>query len=166
MSIDPSQWTKIGAGDPIPQWRDLKNGESLTVAEGVETFLVQFTDLKPGEPDYYYRSKLVLRPQYYSPTGQSDIESKRIWLRPTEDPQEITIPFPRSLLVDGIIFRTFEFRRWNRFNRLGRNHDGAWKFELYRNNRSFSVEDLPPPDPERPNKIEWIWIPPNFPRPN
>jgi hypothetical protein len=162
MSIDLTKWQKIGAGDPIPQFKDLKNGESLAVAEGVETFLVQFTDLKPDTPDYLYRSRLVLRPQYSFKTGFSDIEAKDVWLKPSPDPKEITIPFPRSFLIAGIIFRTFEFRRWNRYNRLGRNHDGAWKFELYKSLAEDPTRGLPPP-PTLPSDPEWVWQPPQFP---
>jgi hypothetical protein len=162
MSIDLTKWQKIGAGDPIPQFKDLKNGEALSVAEGVETFLVQFTDLKPDTPDYLYRSRLVLRPQYRAGPGFSDIEARDIWLKPSPDPKEITIPYPRSFLIEGIIFRTFEFRRWNRYNRLGRNHDGAWKFELYKSLTEDPTQGLPPP-PTPPSTPEWVWVPPQFP---
>lgn len=162
MPIDASKWQKIGAGDPIPQWKPLEGESGLSLAEGVETFLVLFTDLKPDTPDYLYRSRLLLRPKYELPEGQFDIESKDIWLRPSDEPKEITIPYPTALLLDGTIFRSFEFRRWNRYNRLGRNHDGAWKFELYKSLQSIPISQLPPPEPP-PGSPEWIWVPPQFP---
>lgn len=162
MSIDLNKWQLIGSGDPIPQWKPLENNGALALAEGVETFLVRFTDLKPDTPDYLYRSKLVLQPKYELPAGQDDIESKAIWLRPSDEPKEITIPYPKSLLIDGTIFRSFEFRRWNRYNRLGRNHDGSWKFEVYKSLRAYSGGELPPPPEQPPGSPEWIWIPPSF----
>lgn len=163
MAVDPSKWRRIGSAYPTPEWEQLQESGGPAQSTAVETFLVVFKDLKLNQPDYLYRSKLVLQPKFYQGTGYDDLESRAIWLRPSDEPKEITLEYPLALLQDGSIFRLFEFRRHNRYGRRNRNTDGPWGFDLYESLIPVNLANLPEPPEPPPGEPEWTWI---FDRPN
>lgn len=162
MAVDPSKWRRIGSDYPTPEWKQLQDSGGPSLSTAVETFLVVFKDLKFNQPDYLYRSKLVLQPKFAQGAGYSDLESKAVWLRPSSEPKEITLDYPLALLQDGSIFRLFEFRRHNYYGRRYLNNDGPWGFDLYESLTSVNLQNLPPPPERPPEEPEWRWVPPNF----
>lgn len=163
MGIDLSKWRRIGSGYPTSEWQQLQDSGAPSLSTAVETFLVSFKDLKANQPDYLYRSKLVLQPKFYQGAGYDDLESKAIWLRPSPEPKEITIAYPLALLQDGSLFRLFEFRRWNYYGRRIINNDGSWGFDLYESLTPVDLSALPSPPDNPPGSPEWVWVPPQFP---
>lgn len=159
MTVDATKWRPLGTAKPGVEWKPIERNGSPAFSTLVESFLVVFYALKtPNQPDYLYRSKLVLRMIYpQNRYGIRDIETKPIWIRPSSDPQEFTIEYPKALLLDGTIFRTFECRRWNRYRR-GINEDGPWEIEIYESLKSLPTGPPSDDDPPPPPTPGWEWI--------
>lgn len=153
MTVDLTKWKLLGMQIPGVDWQPVTESGTLGLSTAVETFLVTWSGFSHTRPDYLMRSKLVLRPLYALASG--DIETREIWLRPSQEPREITVDYPLALLRDGTIFRSFEARRWNRY-RNGMNYDGAWEFTLYESRQTREL-DLPPPPPPPSSTGQWEW---------
>lgn len=157
MSVDLEKWRYLGSQRPETNWKPVTEGVNPSLSTAVETFLLVFKNFSHNRPDYLMRSKLVLRPIYALGSINADIESRELWIKPARDPREITVEYPRALLLDGTIFRTFECRRWNRY-RNGMNYDGYWEFDMYESLQQRYLDDLPtPPDPPPPPPPETEW---------
>lgn len=157
MTVDVTKWRAIGTAIPQADWTPVERQGVPGLSTAVESFLVVFYNLKnPNQADFLYRSKLVVRMVYpQNRYGLRGIETKPLWFRPSPDPTEFTLDFPRAMLESGTIFRSFECRRWNRFNRSNLNTDGAWEIEIYESLNPVDLGEPPPVPPPRGPGWEW-----------
>lgn len=153
--VDSSKWRYLASIRPVIEWQPLLTSGNPTISTGTETFLVVFRQLSLI-PDYLLRSKLVIRPLYFVGGEFSAIEARDVWIKVTREPREFTIEFPRALLIDGSIFRSFQVRRYNRYI-SNINRDGDWEIDLYESRQPADLQELPDLPPPRPPETEWEW---------